>query len=76
MSLCLRNVEDTTDEESLRNTFNKFDTISEVQISSNGKRRDAYILFNDTRQAIEAFEFAAKSTVHTKKRKGLVLDRT
>ena len=75
MSLCLRDVEASADEASIRATFERFDSLTEVHIASNGRRRDAYVMFNDTREAVQAFEHAASTTLHRKKRKGLVLDR-
>jgi hypothetical protein len=75
MSLCLRDVEAEDDEARIRATFERFDSLTEVQIASNGERRDAFVMFRDTREAVQAFEHAATNTVYRKKRGKLVLER-
>lgn len=75
MSVCLRDIDTATDEAYLRATFQSFNSLAEVHIVPGEKRRDAYVVFSDTREAIRAFEHAATTTSYRKKRKGLVLDR-
>lgn len=71
MSLGIRNISKNIDEETIRNHFDQFGHLEKVEILSNGKRNDAFLVFNDSRDTNDAYDYIINTA---KKPKSLIVD--